>query len=139
MTNIAVTTTSVQAEDRSWYLGTADDPGFTLSVRIDVSAFTAGTHYPDGYLKSGIPVGKITAQSTGTRLVVGPYDNGASDGREVCLGLLFSSVKVPNLADTTVDTAGAVLVAFAPVKLSKLPIALDANGQADLTRLYFVA
>lgn len=139
MTDISVQTTGYQVEKRSWYLGTADQPGFTVSARLDVSTFTAGTHYPNGYFPSGIPVGKITALSSGQNIVVGPYDNAAADGRETCLGLLFSSVKVPNTADTTVDVGGAVLTAFAPVSLSKLPIALDAAGQADLNRLHFVA
>lgn len=139
MTDISVLTTEHQVEKRSWYLGTKDTPGFTISARLDISTFTQGTHYPNGFIPSGVPVGKITAQSSGQNVVVGPYDNAAVDGREVCLGLLFGYVKVPNLLDLTVDAGGAILVAFAPVSLSKLPIALDAAGQADLTRLYFVA
>jgi len=139
MTDISVVSTAYQVENRSWFLGTADNPGFTTSVLLDVSAFTAATHYPDGFFKSGLAVAKITAQSTGTRVVVGPYDNAAVDGRGECYGLLFSSVRVPNPANPAVDVAGAILVAFAAVKLARLPIALDAPGQADLTRLYFVA
>jgi hypothetical protein len=152
MTDISVTKTSFQAENRSWYLGTADDPGFTLSGKLDVSAFTAASHYPNGYIPSGIVLGRITA--TG---LYAPYDDAfdadpatagqQGDGREVAVGLLFSSVKVPNLADTTIDVGGAILVAFAPIKVSQLPIPagtagggfLDAAGQADLNRLYFVA
>lgn len=134
-----VLTTSYQVEKRAWYLGTADQPGFTRNVKLDISTFTAGTHFPNGYIPSGIAVGIITASSSADLTVVGPYDNAAADGREVCLGLLFGNVKVPDLTDLTKDAAGAVLCAFAAVKLSKLPIALDSAGQADLTRLYFVA
>jgi hypothetical protein len=137
--DINVLTTAYQVEKRAWYLGTADQPGFTRNVKVDISAFTANTHYPNGFIPSGVPVGIITAQSSAALTVVGPYDNAAADGTEVCLGLLFGNVKVPDLLDTTKDAAGAVLCAFAPVQLSKLPIALDAAGQADLTRLYFVA
>lgn len=135
-TDISVTTTAYQVEDRSWLLSEhGTDPGTTPSITLDVSAFTAGTHYPNGYIKSGTPLGKITA--TG---LYGPYDNAAVDGRQTAEGLLFSSVKVPNPADTTVDVGGAMVV-HGFVKLSRLPAApvLDAAGQADLKLIHFTA
>lgn len=152
MTDISVTTTAYQVEKRSWYLGTADDPGFTLSGTLDVSAFTAASHYPNGYIPSGTVLGRITASE-----LYAPYDDAfdadpvaagqQGDGRQVAVGVLFSAVKIPNAANTAVDVGGAILVAFAPILVSKLPIAngtagggfLDAAAQADLTRLYFVA
>lgn len=233
MTDISVLSTPYQVEKRSWYLGTSEMPGFTISGTLDVSAFTAGTHYPNGFIPSGTPLGRITAtglyapytvtdevqsvteggsgltsftltfsgQTTGsiaaaataatvqaalealsnigvgqvsvTGSAGGPYTvsfigtlidtnvaqmtatptggsgtvtvatvtgggTEPSDGTEVAKGLLFSNVKVPNLLDTTVDVGCAILVAFAPVRLSKLPFTLDANGQTDLKNLYFV-
>lgn len=134
MTDISLTTTSFQSEKRSWMLsqwgqGPGENPGITL----DVSAFTAATHYANGYIKSGQPLGKITA--TG---LYGPYDNAAADGREVCAGFLHSSTKVPNTADTTKDVGGALVVAGF-IKLAKLPVTLDTNGQADLKLCHFVA
>lgn len=59
-------------------------------------------------------------------------------GLDVAAGLLFSSVKVPNPADTTKDVGAAMLV-HGFVKLSKLPFGLNANGQADLKLIHFVA
>jgi hypothetical protein len=93
MTSIAVETTAYQAEKRSWLIPQPGGIGygFTPSVTLDVSAFTAATHYPNGYLMSGIVLGKITA--TG---LYGPYNDTLSTGQEVAAGLLFSSVKVPN-------------------------------------------
>ena len=142
MTDISVSTTSYQAEKRSWYLGTADNPGHNISGTADVSAFTAATHYPNGYLLSGIVLGKITASG-----MYGPYDDAASDGRQTAVGFLFSSVKVPNTADTTKDVGIGVLAGLCAVKLSKLPIAnnatgkgyYDANGLADLKTFIFEA
>lgn len=142
MTDIAVVSTASQVEKRSWFLGTADQPGFTIGGTLDISAFTAATHYPNGYLLSGIVLGKIAA--TG---LYGPYNDSLATGQEVAAGFLFSSVKVPNLADTTKDCGGAILVAFAPVSVAKLPIAngatgrgyIDAAGQTDLKNIYFVA
>jgi hypothetical protein len=59
-----------------------------------------------------------------------------SGGLEVCAGLLFSAVKVPNVLDTTKDAGGAILV-HGFVDPAKLPFTLDANGQADLKLIHF--
>lgn len=40
-------------EDRSW-LGSAHGTTATRTITLDVSAFTAGTHYPNGYIPSGM-------------------------------------------------------------------------------------
>ena len=142
MTDISVQTTSYQVENRSWLLSPhGTEPGTTPSITLDVSAFTAATHYPNGYFPSGIVLGVITA--TG---LYGPYDDTAVDGRAVAAGILFGSVKVPNTADTTKDVGAAMLV-HGFVKIAKLPIAngatgrgyIDANGQTDLKLIHFVA
>ena len=137
MTDISVTSTSYQVEDRSWMLSQwGQGPGENPSCILDVSAFTANTHYPNGYLPSGLPLGKITATSVNGALVVGPYDDTAVDGRNTCVGFLHSAVKVPNLADTTKDV-GAALVKAGFIRESRLPVAIDANGKADLKLVSF--
>jgi hypothetical protein len=127
MTAINVESTDFQTEDRSWLASDygTDEP---RTVTLDVSAFTSGTHYPNGYIPSGIVLGKITA--TG---LYGPYSNAASDGREVASGHLFSSVKVPNTAVTTIDVGGA-LMEMGIVVEAKLPSGhgLDSAGKTDL-------
>lgn len=133
MTDISVQSTAHQVEKRSWQLDTLRLPGFTVSGTLDISAFVSGTHYPNGYIASGEPLGRITA--TG---LYGPYDNAAVDGRETCVGLLYSSTKVPSLTDNTKDTGCAVLRSFAVVKESKLPRAIDSAGKADLKLIDFV-
>lgn len=140
MTDISVQTTSYQVEKRSWLASPhGTEPGTNPSVTLDVSAFTAATHYPNGYLLSGIVLGKITA--TG---LYGPYNDTLSNGQEVAAGILLASVKVPNLADTTKDV-GAALLVHGFVNEAKLPIAngatgrgyIDANGKADLPLIHF--
>lgn len=139
MTDISVTTTQMQVEDRSWLLSQwGQGPGENPSVVLDVSTFTAGTHYPNGYFPSGIPLGVITASSDANKTVVGPYDDTATDGRQTFAGFLHSATRVPNTADTTKDVGGAMVVAGF-VKLSRLPIALDAAGQADGKLFHFTA
>jgi len=138
-TDISVQSTSYQTEKRSWLLSEwGQGPGENPSVTVDISAFTAGTHYPNGFIPSGTAVGVVTATSDANHTTVGPYDNAAVDGRQTCVGLLHSAVKVPNLADTTKDAGGA-LVKCGFIKLSKLPFALDAAGQADLKLCDFTA
>jgi hypothetical protein len=124
MTDISVSTTGYQVENRSWLLSAhGTDPGANPSVTLDVSKFTAGTHYPNGYIPSGIALGKVTA--TG---LYGPYDGAASDGRETASGLLFSTLGVR----TGATKIGGALVIHGFVKESKLPFAIDTAGKADL-------
>lgn len=69
MTDISVSTLAYQVDDRSWLLSQhGTDPGTTPSITLDVSAFTAGTHYPNGYIPSGTNLAKITASG-----LYGPY------------------------------------------------------------------
>jgi len=124
MTDISVSKTTYQVEKLSWLL---DDGGWEKeSITLDISTFTAGTHYPNGFIPSGTNLGKITA--TG---LYGPYDDTAVDGRQTLRGHLGISTKVPNPADTTKD-AGAPLVFAAVVKESKLPATVDAAGKTDV-------
>lgn len=142
MTDISVASTSYQVEKRAWLLSPhGTDPGTTPTITLDVSAFTAATHYPNGYLLSGIVLGRITA--TG---LYAPYVDANVDGTGTAAGLLFGSVKVPNPAVTTIDVAGAMLV-HGFVAPAKLPIVngatgggfIDANGQIDLKLIHFAA
>lgn len=232
MTDISVATVNYQVDKRAWLLSPhGTDPGTTPSITLDVSAFASGVHYPNGYIPSGTPLGRITATGlygpysvtdevqtiteggsgltsytltysgqttasisptataaevqaalealsniapgdvTVTGSAGGPYTvtfggtladtnvaqmtstptggtgtvtiatttaggTEGTGGLEVCAGLLFAAVKVPNTADTTKDVGGALLV-HGFVKLSKLPFTLDANGQADCKLIHF--
>lgn len=124
MTDISVKSDTYQAEDRSW-LGSAHGTEATNTITLDVSSFTEGTHYPNGFIPSGVVLGRISA--TG---LYGPYSNGAGDGREVAAGHLFDSTKVPtNGADV-----GAPLFVHGQVVEANLPTnhGLDANAKTDL-------
>lgn len=88
---MSVKSTSYAVGDDSW-LGSGHGTDSTESITLDISTFTSGTHYPNGFVESGIPLGKITASG-----LYGPY--GAS----------------PNETQTlTVDaTAGTYTLSFA--------------------------
>lgn len=67
-------------DDKSW-LGSRHGIGECPSVTLDTSAFTPSIHYPDGYFKSGIALGKITA--TGK---YGPYAGQTNEVQTVTEG-----------------------------------------------------
>lgn len=59
-------------DDQSW-LGSAHGTSSADSVTLDLSTFSAAAHYPNGYLRSGTPIAKITASTK-----YGPYSGNAS-------------------------------------------------------------
>ncbi|MFJ6636561.1 head decoration protein [Streptomyces sp. NPDC091376] len=120
-------------QDRRDWLGSAHGTDAPVSVTLDVSKFTANTHYPSGYIKSGIPLGKVTASGK-----YGPYDNAASDGREVCVGFLFTAQDVDARRVASTSVVGSMLI-HCFIREAKLPVTIDANGKADVAgRIIFV-
>jgi hypothetical protein len=115
-TRTGVTTTSYQAPKRDWLLGLhGTDPGSNPTATLDVSMFTAGTHYPNGYIPSGTMVSRVASG------LWGPLDTTAT-GLEH--GLTIGDVTV-NAADLTADAATGVLK-HGFVAYAKLP----AGGRA---------
>jgi len=125
MTDISVRTETFTVEDRSWL----DQQAFLLtrSITLDISAFTAGTHYPNGFLPSGLVIAKITASG-----LYGPYNNALSNGQEVAAGHLFNSVRVR--AGASGPDIPAPLMWAGSVVEARLPAGhgLDAAGKIDL-------
>jgi hypothetical protein len=131
--NLGLITESFSQDRRDWL---ASDHGTDIapSVTLDVSTFTAGTHYPDGYIKSGIPLGKITASQK-----YGLYDDTKTDGRQTLVGFLFTGVEVVTRRGATLSSAVGSMLVHCAVKESKLPVAVDAAGKTDLaSRVIFV-
>lgn len=121
------------AENRSW-LGSEHGTDHPQTVTLKNSLFTAGTHYPNGYLPSGLVLGKVTASG-----LYGPYDDAASDGRQTAVGFLYSNTKmVASGADV-----GAPIHWHGAVKKLKLPFqsgtgSLDAAGIVDLSAKFWI-
>ncbi|MFB7212707.1 head decoration protein [Streptomyces sp. NPDC056255] len=120
---LAQTTEQYGSDDQSW-LGSAHGTDSTETIALDTSTFTPATHYPNGYFKSGIPLGRITAGGK-----YGPYDGAATDGREALVGFLFAAVKAPTV--NTIDPAAALLT-HGKVRESRLPVPVDAAGKTDV-------
>jgi hypothetical protein len=121
--NLQQTVRTFGMDDQSW-IGSSHGTQATESITLDVSTFTPATHYPAGYVKSGIPLGQITATKK-----FGPYDGAATDGREVLVGFLFAAVGAPT--DNTVDV-GAAMFTHGKIRESRLPVPVDAAGKTDV-------
>lgn len=129
-TDISVSSTNFQVEKRGWLWGThGTGPGDNPSITLDVSTFTAATHYPNSYIPSGVVLGKITASGK-----YGPFESGATDGRQTAVGHLFSSVKP---AVNTATPIGGALFLHGFVDPARLPFqsgagSLPATGRPAL-------
>jgi hypothetical protein len=127
--DLSTRTETFGQDDQSW-LGSSHGTDAARSITLDTSGFTAGTHYPDGFFLSGLPLGRLTA--TGKYV---PYNGAAADGSETLQGFLLTAVKAPS--STTIDVQGALLIHGVIVE-ANLPVAIDAGGKTDLAgRFYF--
>ena len=124
MSNITPRTTfKVVADDHAWIYADQSEQRGLASVTLDLSKFTKATHYPDNYIPSGVPLGKVTA--TGK---YGPYDNAASDGRETCVGFLRYLVNDP----TDANAFASLWFGVGAIQENELPVTIDTAGKADL-------
>lgn len=116
-------------EDQSW-LDSEEGTDNAMSGTIDITkGFVSGTHYPNGYLPSGTPLGKVTASGK-----YGLYDGAASDGRQTFFGLLLTSQKVGSG-----DIIAPIYTGPGRVNSSALPFAVDSAGKtAAAGRIFFI-
>ena len=117
MTDIGVSSTSYLPADRPWLLFEATGPLQSVPTvfgNLDFALFTAATHYPDGFLPSGLVLGRVTAGG-----LLGPYVSGASDGRQTPVGFLYNATTVPTPLSRRI--AAAIVDCFAVISESRLP------------------
>lgn len=116
--------------DLSW-LGTAHGIASARTEILDISAFTATTHYPDGYVPSGLPVAKVDG-------VLVPYvaAEGTTTGAGVLAGFVLTDHKVDGDADFAVPLYdhGRVVVANLPIAFA----APTAAAKRGATTIVFV-
>ncbi|MFF2621238.1 hypothetical protein [Oerskovia jenensis] len=99
------------AGDQSW-LGSTHGIGNARSEKLDISTFTAGTHFPNGYIPSGLPVAKVGG-------VLVPYDptEATVTNAGVLAGFVLADVRVNGGEDLNV-----ALKDHGRVKSARLPI-----------------
>lgn len=105
--------------DLSW-LGSTHGIANARTEILDISAFTAGAHYPNGYIPSGLPVAKVGG-------VLVPYDatEGTTTGAGVLAGFVLTDQPVVGTADF-----GVPLLDHGRVITAKLPISFTAPAAA---------
>lgn len=125
-----MTSTSWGTGDNRW-LGSSHGTFNARTEILDISSFTKGTHYPDGYIPSGMPVAKV-----GGKLV--PYDATPDTGNAASFaGHLLTDQRVVN-ADENLNVPlldhGRVNIKYLPVEGFTAP-----TEQPDTTIVYLEA
>ena len=115
-----MTSVSYGGGDQSWIGAGAHGITDARTEILDISTFTAGTHYPNGYIPSGLPVAKVGG-------VLVPYD--ATEGTVTNAGVLAGFVLTDQPVVGTADF-GVPVYDHGRVVTSKLPIAFTAPTAA---------
>ena len=118
------------AGDQSWLASTHGIANCRTET-VDISAFSKSTHYPDGYLPSGLPVAKVDG-------VLVPYDEaeGTVTGAGVLAGHLFTDQAVVGTADFA-----APLLDHGRVKAARVPGSFEkpaAEAKLSATTIVYV-
>lgn len=108
-------TETVGAGDQSW-LDSTHGLRNARTELLDISTFTAGTHYPNGYIPSGTPVAKVGG-------VLVPYTS--AEATTTGAGVLAGHVLTDQAVVGTADFAVPVLD-HGRVRTAKVPAGSDA-------------
>lgn len=134
MTDISVRSEEYLTDSRPWLEfeanGVSGPVGRNYGT-LDFSAFTAATHYPKGFIPSGLA---LAWNGASTRLVL-PTTAGAG----AAAGLLYAAVRVPS--DLTRKVSVALVDCFAVVRESRLPAnhGVTSTVKTALPRIQFRA
>lgn len=106
--------------DQSW-LGSTHGIYNAKTETVNVSAFTAGTHYPEGYLPSGTPVALV-----GGLLV--PYDKteATTTGAGILAGFIRDDIPIKPAYLTGSANVAAPVVDHGRIKSARVPHAFVA-------------
>jgi hypothetical protein len=119
--------------DQSW-LGSAHGIRNCRTETINLSAFTAGTHYPNGYIPSGTPVAKV-----GGLLVPYTSAEATTTGAGVLWGHLLTDQRVVGTSNfpAPVLRHGEVVTAKVPQGTDAFTAPVAAAKRASTTINYF--
>ncbi|MDR6861967.1 head decoration protein [Phycicoccus sp. 3266] len=127
-----LTTETIGAGDQSW-LGSSHGIHECRTEVLDISTFTAATHFPNGFIPSGTPVAKVGG-------VLVPYDSTEAtvNGAGVLAGHLFTDQPVVGTNDFGVPVLdhGRVKVAKVPQGANAFTAPVAAAKRAATTIVY---
>lgn len=122
-----LSTTEYGSGDFTWLRNTDGLDDSAITGAAPIAGFTAGTHYPNGYLPSGLPV-RIDDLDN-----IRPW----TDTAGAVLGFLKGDHKVTGAAgDTQVNVA---VITRGTIKTAKLPVAFTVPATAPQARYFFGA
>lgn len=128
------TRTLVGVDDQRW-LGSRADIEYAKTFTLDVTTLTGATHYPQGFILSGLPVGLNT--TTG---LVGLQVDANTDGTQNLIGFLLEPVTLianeygedaiwqPQTAPATAP--GVSILLRGMIRTALLPFAPGTAGKA---------
>lgn len=127
-----LTSETYGAGDQSW-LRSPHGMYDAKTELLDVSAFTAGTHYPNGYIPSGTPVAKV-----GGLMVPYTSAEGTTTNAGVLWGHLLTDQKVSGSNDFAVPVLrhGEVVAAKVPQGTDAFTAPVAAAKRASMTINY---
>ena len=110
--------------DQSW-LGSDHGIFNGRTELLDISTFTANTHYPNGYIPSGLPVAKVGG-------VLVPYDptEGTTTGAGILAGFVLTDQAVVGTNDFAVPVLDHGRIRSAKVPIIAVPPAAAAKKAA---------
>lgn len=115
-------TTQYGTGDFSWLRNTDGLDDSAVTGVIDISDFTSGTHFPNGYLPSGLPV-RIDDLDD-----IRPW----ADVAGAVLGYLKGDYKTDGVEDVNV-----AVITRGNIKTAKLPVAFTVPTTAPQARFFF--
>jgi hypothetical protein len=130
--DLSLVTETIGQDDQRW-IGSAHGTSNARSITLDAALFTAGTHYPNGFL----PSGTVLAQNTSTKY--GPYTTGGANGMGTAVGVLLTPVKVASGTSTPAGAMiqhGRVVTAYLPFQSGAGSI--DTTGKGQVTQITWV-
>ncbi|MEU9515913.1 hypothetical protein [Micromonospora sp. NPDC048169] len=124
--DISLTTETFGVDNQDW-LASGEGTDRCQSITIDLTTFTAGTHYPNGYLPSGFALKKLSGGKYGL------WTNG-DESAAVIAGHSFTALKIK----TGATKVSGALLWHGAVKIAKLPHSVNAAGQATAKFIRYV-
>ena len=109
--------------DMTW-LGSGHGIRNARTEILDISTFTAATHYPNGFIPSGTALAKVSGMMV-------PYVSGGSGGAEVLAGFLLTDQPLGvNPGATATEDFNVPVLDHGRIKTGKLPFAWVAPTSA---------
>lgn len=108
------------------WLASADGLEYAQSATLHAASLNAaGNHKLENWLKSGTPLGIVTAEGA-TKGQFGLYDPAATDGRQIHEGFLVAEIQLsdPVNGQANEPLTGAV-IRRGQITVNRLPVAFD--------------